>query len=692
MGCVTETVTRPTAKGAWLCLIVADGFVELVISADLMEYLMLERRTFLKLATSAAVSGIILPRPVADAAASSAVVTAPDGYKFKTPFYRLGLARTAPEITDLCFDSLGQGKLSINPILPNSSAARPAWHVTAMDDAVTYAVQRDGKTTHAGWTFKFGSRHIVIRSTAQAGVDLKPLSITFNQLSNYATLLGRMGKVPKQMPVPCLLHLPDLGTARITCNVDSVRLGYDAMRFLNSALSNARVPYVEITFPSATSRMPVVEYTLEITAIYPHLPGIDKDSLYDGYRRNFLNIFQINPRLRVLANNSSSDVCACTLYEYAMVAAKCPPLADGLTCLDIVRDTLDRYCDGMLAYGLVGYPSNYEGAPTLGWGSPYDELDALPSLLIGACTYIQASGDWKWAAGRFANLIAWSHQMLDSAHSEHGLIEYPLSGNHGCYSTGDPIGGPYRPSNWWDTVGFGHQDAYANALAYRACAMMAELAKHLGRNTEAAFFQQRAGQIRAVYHRTFYNPQTGLLAGWKSSDGQLHDYQFIFVNSVAVWSGVLDQRESIALMRQVLNKMAAAGYTYFELGLPGNLIPVANDDYILMTNTRWGDGGTRGFQKFENGGASACFCYFTIEALFRTGMIASARRILYPMLRSFEAGAFQGFGRNGNGREWKSWKGVSYGYEGFLVDGYLTLLAVLTDRAVVTGKKVSKAS
>ena len=80
--------------------------------------------------------------------------------------------------------------------------------------------------------------------------------------------------------------------------------------------------------------------------------------------------------------------------------------------------------------------------------------------------------------------------------------------------------------------------------------MMAEVAAHVGRHREAGFYNTRAQRIRTAYYRTFFNPTTGLLAGWKSTNGQLHDYQFTFVNSVAVWSGVLDRRQAAAVMRQ----------------------------------------------------------------------------------------------------------------------------------------------
>ena len=162
---------------------------------------------------------------------------------------------------------------------------------------------------------------------------------------------------------------------------------------------------VSISFPSATEEHPQITYQLEIVSIYPEGVAIKNDPLYDGFRRNFINIFQINPRLRVLANNSSSDSCAFTLYMSAQLAQYTPPLADGLEAMDLVKMTLDRYISGMKAYGLVGYTDNYEWADTVSWKSKYDSLDSYPSLLLAACYYINSSNDTKWLNENICSLM-----------------------------------------------------------------------------------------------------------------------------------------------------------------------------------------------------------------------------------------------------------------------------------------------
>jgi hypothetical protein len=89
--------------------------------------------------------------------------------------------------------------------------------------------------------------------------------------------------------------------------------------------------------------------------------------------------------------------------------------------------------------------------------------------------------------------------------------------------------------------------------------------------------------------------------------------------------------------------------------------------------------GSDGFQFYENGGATACFAYFTIRALYLTGRTAEARRLFYPLLNGYARGDFQGFGENGMSKDWRDWKGGCHGYEGFLVDSYLPMLAVLDE-------------
>ena len=302
------------------------------------------------------------------------------------------------------------------------------------------------------------------------GVEAPAFALMFDQKSNHATLLGVMKPEDSRVVLPCVLHLPDMGTLRIT---GPGALDYDASRRTKPA-------FVRIAFPPATAERRRVEYRLEVTAIYPKLPGIERDPRYDGFRRDWLNIFQVNPRVQMLANNAASDPCAFTLFLYSDLAAQTPPLADGLMANDLVRMTLDRYLAGAKGYGQVGY-------------------------------------------------------------------------------------------------------------------------------------------------------------------------------------------------------------TDFSLGLSGNLVPVKKGDYVHENNPPEATGeprlddGSDGFQFYENGGATGCWVYYTVKALYRLGRAGDARRIFYPMLAGYSRGEFQGFCADGRSRDWRDWRGGCHGYEGLLVDNYHALLAVLDD-------------
>jgi hypothetical protein len=342
--------------------------------------------------------------------------------------------------------------------------------------------------------------------------------------------------------------------------------------------------------------------------------------------------------------------------------------------------TLDRYLAGAKGYGQVGYACGPTDADLIAWKTPWTSLDSLPSLLIAARDYAEGKPDLPWAGTNYAGLLAWARAMAANDIDGDGLLEYPGTGNYGDRPLTER-----RPANWWDTINFGHKDALANALAYRAFQMFGDLAGKLGHADDAQFRKEKAAKLRVAYARTFLNPTTGVLAGWKSADGQLHDYWFTFVQGVAIAYGLLDDKTANAVMDRLLAKMNDVGYTRFDIGLPGNLVPIKKGDYVLENHPPEATGeplredGRDGFQFYENGGATGCWAYYTVKALFHLGRVADARRIFHPMLAGYARGEFQGIGVNGMSRDWRDWKGGCHGYEGLLVDNYQALLAVLDD-------------
>lgn len=576
-----------------------------------------------------------------------------------------------PGLTALNVDSLGRGAFGKNPIVEQAAPA-VAYQVTQSGGWVRYSA-----AGHSLWEMRAEGDTLRLRSLYGAGAAAMTMPMTwrFNPDLTHATLLGHV-TAAGDIALPAVLHLPGMGSMRVLAETGAktgakadggVALGYVAHR------SPKR--YVDVTFPAATRAEGWVEYRLQTAAIYPAVPGVNlMDPKYDGFRRDWLDIFQQQAEQHVLANNAASDAVGFTVFLYADMARYTPRLAPGLTAMDLVRETLDRYLGGFVGYGMAGY--QLFDAPLRGEEYPQGSLDTYPSMLIAAYDYEDATGDRAWLRAHYKGLHAWAETMTAPNADGSPLLESALSGNAGSW----PPKVKLRPSNWWDTIGFGHQDAYANALGYRALRSMAVLAKEAGDAAGAAKYRERAEALRAVYAQAFVDPATGVVAGWRSADGQLHDYYFTFVNGMAVEYGLIGGAVAKRAMDGIVSEMQKVGYTNFSLGLPGNLIPIRLADYAGQGRdagrpTR--EDGSDGFQIYENGGATACWAYFTIAALDKVGERDEAERMLMPMVEGFAEQGFSQRQANGRTTDWRDWQGGAHGYEGMLVDNYYTLLAVL---------------
>lgn len=589
-------------------------------------------------------------------ATNSMAAPVQDALRVTTKYIDAKIALDRPGFDGLSVDSLGKERFPLVTMIP-VSAAQPA-RATVHGLRVEYRRPDVLDSTRARWTIEIRSDEIRLESRWSADDPPEPFVLNANADDCHLTLLGLLG-TNGSIQLPALLHFPDRGSFQISASSDDAgSLGYSATR-----------RNVKITFPPATRKHSRLTYRLKVVAIHPKISGIIADLRFDGFRRDWLNIFQINPQRRLLSNNSGSDSCGYCYYEYADIAEVTPPLAGKFTALDMVRQTLDRIIGGAIVCGMPGYAGVND--------HPQPTADTWPSFLIAAEDYIAGSHDQRWLAANYSHIKAWADTMLATDTNGDGLIKYPVSGNSNSWPDGRP---PLRPSNWWDTIGFGHEDAYANALAYRALVGMEQISKQAGQPDDATQYREAAEKLKAAYFKTFYDPATGILAGWRSSDGQLHDYYFPWVNGIAIHYGLVPADKANGIMDRLLAKMQEVGYTNFALGLPGNLIPVARKDYAHH-DLRYGGGkkedGSDGFQIYENGGATACFAYFTLAALYDLGRIQDGDRILFPMLDAFGKGDFQGFGANHMSRDWKTWSGEPHGYEGLLNDNYYTLLAVL---------------
>ena len=569
-------------------------------------------------------------------------------HEARTAYYALALTADGATIQSLQIDSLGQANFRPTALFPPDS--KP--------------------TAPAGWHFTFAQKSFTMVSVYSEATTAAPLTLRFDPEQSHATLLGIDNG--GQVTLPAVLYLPEQGSLRIeVSSTHPVELRYDAHRKGNG--------YVAVSFPSATAENPRIAYTFTVTDIYPNLRGIAADPRFDGFRRNYLNIFQMQAEDGVLANNAASDPCAFVQHMYSEVARYAPPLAPGLTAMDLIRASLDHYLAGALAYGMPGY-SMFDGDPGDTGGFKDFSADSYPSMLVAAADYVDTTQDTAWLAKSYPGLRRWTESMLATDTNGDGLVKYSASGNAGSWvlkKDGSPV---LRPSNWWDTIGFGYEDAYSNALAYHALEQMAALAGIDHQSADALRYRDRAAKLKAAYIPAFFNEKTGILGGWRSADGKLHDYWFPWVNGAAVLYGLVPEKLGNQIFDRLLAKMKEVGYTNFELGLPGNLIPVRREDSVTL-DPRWGgptkEDGSDGFQVYENGGATASYAFYTVAALYQLGRVADGDHILFPILKAVKTGGFEGRGPNGLTYDWKAWDGTPHGYEGFLSDNFMVLAALM---------------
>ena len=583
--------------------------------------------------------------------------------KSNSKSFKYSLNKEYPQFDYFSVDSLGKAKLDNSPLLLDGTINRGGFISKTEGKTTRYYAKGDSTVT---WEFIQTDKGFILRSNYVE--NNVPWVFKFNQHKNHVTVLGIIPEKDK-IQTPAVMHFPDMGSFQIRSD-QVATLDYTAGRF------GVPKKFVQISFPPATNEQSNVEYSFEIAAIHPEIESIKNDPRFDGFRRNYLNTFQINPNWMILSNNSTSDSCAFVQYGYSELAMHAPNLVDDLRAIDLVKMTVDRYLDGQKGYGIFGYYADFPGTEKVQWGGQNSSLDTYPSLLIAACNYYRGSNDVAWLKERFQGLSKWAEEILSRDKDGDGIIEYGFSGNSGTWS-GEVF---QRPANWWDTIGFGHKDAYSNALAYSALTRFTPLCTQVGDDRAANRYKEFAAKMKRNYYDTFINPKTGVLAGWRSEDGKLHDYYFTFVNGMAIAFDLVTKKQGHEIMDAMFAKIDELGFKNFELGLPGNLISIPRADYTHH-DPRWGghtsDELNDGWQHYENGGTSGNYVYFTLSALYKLGRKSDAERILFPLLKAFEAGDFQGECENGMTRDWRTWEGECWGYEGFLVDNYWGLLAVV---------------
>jgi hypothetical protein len=437
--------------------------------------------------------------------------------------------------------------------------------------------------------------------------------------------------------------------------------------------------------PSVSTAEPVA--LLLRPLLLPPPDGLPDDSLplWLAARRGWLNALQPCARWGeqdkpfsappgVLGNNVISDPASISVWFYADQAFFYPRITPGVSVMPLVRRTVDYWLEqrmrrdpaGRLTGEITGY-WDYGGF-----------LDAEASPLIAAWDYVESTGDLDWLVRRLDRLEMAADFLAGRDVDKDGFVEATQPG------TPNSLQQPNRSDAWWDALNCGHKDGYTNALIYRAWRSIADLEAKLGRTPEATYYTRMADRLKAVYAQTLYNPQTGLLAWWKDRDGVLHDYASPTLNGLAIEYGLLDPDQGRAILDRLRVRLAEAGFSRYELGVPPMLVPVRRSDYLQPNaiGLPAREDGTDTFGYYMNGGITAGHVLHFLMAhyvLADADLAGRADTVLRAMLERQRRGGFQNGVRDATyeGIDWTTWDGKPAGYEGYLADSFRFLQAVL---------------
>ena len=383
----------------------------------------------------------------------------------------------------------------------------------------------------------------------------------------------------------------------------------------------------------------------------------DETRLSDGILKCWADGFTaFRPELGGFSNNSISVNCHVNQYGAIDFAAFTAKPAQGPDPIELVKFSIGR---ALMDGGGYGYHRSLY-------------MDSDPILISGAGRIWQLTEDRTWLGYVKPGIIMAVKRILSSLNLEEGMVVCAmLSGNSGAYRWS---------SNAMDVIGFGHIDAYVNAWSFRAMKNAAGLMKITGEKFLAERCEETALTISRNYARRLINPETGWIAGWKSRDGNLHDYGFVWVNGVACAFGVMDKdqtrRTLLAMEKKRQELFPESGY----LGLPLNLFPIKATDHMLSKSKKYKI--LPSFENYTDGALSPCMVGYYLRALVSNGLSAESSKIMEELERGYLDGNFHG--PYGTGKEFMMWPGMDSGYEGTFFLNSSPLYAIAVERGIIT--------
>lgn len=607
---------------------------------------------------------------------------------FKGPFLSIGFSLRRPVLMHLGWDALGEEEAATNrllatrrrgysrnmggmsgPSLRTLTTDYPAhlWTGAVSVDGNRVAYENlqamDGVVIDA--VFAVEEKSLTLELTQKCETSLPVIEAdTWRLAWDIKAGITGMAAMPTLRPGRNGdVHLPALVVSDrggcLSCSrsgSDMARLQVESYRFQNSVTAGFVIgahanPDECQVVPAGTHR---ATFKLAVTNLEPNS---DEGSAKPGrgVARHWPTVFScFRPEYRGFSNHSASVNCHLSQGPPIEIVAHTRKPDIGPDPIDLAHFTLEK---ALLDGGGYGYFRNLY-------------LDSDPVLLSAAGRVHQAQPDIPWLRKIEPGLVETVKRMMNLVGSEGLLLCKDLSGNSGSFRWS---------SNSLDVVGFGHIDGYVNAWAYRAFRNAAALLDELpSRHGLAQRCRDAAQRLRKSYFKALVNPETGWVAGWRSRDGELHDYAFTWVNGVALAFGLLDSEAARKALDGLESLRDKVGLGSARMGIPCNLLPIRAEDQMLSKIL---DGTQPTFEAYTDGSLSGWPTTYYLRALSIYGPKDRARTFAEELDDGYAAGIFNGGNRTGH--EFRSWEGLPTGYEGTLIGCFGPLYAIAIEQGAL---------
>lgn len=599
--------------------------------------------------------------------------------RYQSPYYSVGFRLKSAGLDFLGLDGDGTGKtfeniLKMGAMLPSGEndfytqgpiinpVSRPSecgffsynvkGETEVRGNALIYRMRNEesGLDTELKFTMKRDAIHLDIKRRAAKTVkllDSSPFQIAFNSRCAPLTALGSIVKEGETgtLSLPLTLHLPGYAGIRLE-GCESVRGRFNSIR--PEYINTFGLELGEKLCEDGCYLIEKGEYSgsLTMTVGFAHHIELSEDIpeyVLAAFERYIYSSLPYRADTATFSNNGNSmsgPICLDVWGDLCKEIGKGPY---GVDPFEFMKNTIEVH--------LLGAPTYASGLHFSGKYYYEDEyLMTGTATLLGIAQYLEIAGTKVWYE-KFKEQITQKITAMKSRDIDgDGLVESMV--RKGIY-------GEHQWSTcWYDVISYGYKDAFSNALLYPALLILSTKVAEYGDNTLSLELAEWAQHIKSVYCDTFMT-ENGWLAGWKCKEGRLHDYGFLAVNGTAVSCGLLEGEQAASVMAKLWSSLVGSGFDSFDMGLPGNIYCIDNGDMAAPQHHL-------PFGGYQNGGVTLSQARHFINGLYTVGMNTEADFILNEICKGLVYGNV--IGGIGSGVDWKTWDGVSSGYEGLLCD------------------------